>query len=39
MKTFEFEGYTLDLNRGCLRAGDLNIELRPKSFRVITYLV
>lgn len=38
-KAFEFEGYTLDLNRGCLRAGDRVIELRPKSFTVLTYLV
>ncbi len=27
---FRFEGFTLDLRRGCLRAGDREIELRPK---------
>ena len=38
-KAFCFEGYTLDLRRGCLRAGDREIELRPKSFDVLRYLV
>jgi len=38
-RTFCFEGYTLDLRRGCLRAGDREIELRPKSFEVLCYLV
>lgn len=38
-RAFEFEGYTLDLTRGCLRAGNRVIGLRPKSFRVLTYLV
>jgi adenylate cyclase len=38
-KAFCFEGYTLDLRRGCLRAGDREIELRPKSFEVLRYLV
>jgi TolB-like protein len=36
---FRFEGYTLDLRRGCLRAGDREIELRPKSFEMLRYLV
>jgi adenylate cyclase len=38
-KAFCFEGYTLDLTRGCLRAADRDIELRPKSFAVLRYLV
>jgi adenylate cyclase len=35
----QFEGYTLDLTRGCLRAGNRMVELRPKSFGVLAYLV
>src|SRR4030095_12226052 len=31
--------FTLDLRRGCLRAGDREVELRPKSFEVLRYLV
>jgi TolB-like protein/Tfp pilus assembly protein PilF len=38
-RTFYFEGYTLDLRRGCLRTVDREIELRPKSFEVLCYLV
>jgi adenylate cyclase len=38
-KTFCFSGYALDLRRGCLRADDREIELRPKSFEVLRYLV
>ena len=38
-KVFCFEGFTLDLGRGCLRAGDREIELRPKSFELLRYLV
>jgi len=34
-----FEGFTLDVTRGCLRAEDREIELRPKSFEVLRYLV
>src|SRR5215468_927878 len=37
--SFQFEGYTLDMRRGCLRAGDREIELRPKSFEMLCYLV
>jgi TolB-like protein len=37
--TFLFEGYELDLRRGCLRADDREIELRPKSFDVLRHLV
>ena len=36
---FHFEGYTLDVARGCLRSADREIELRPKSFDVLRYLV
>jgi TolB-like protein/Tfp pilus assembly protein PilF len=37
--TFRFEGYEFDLRRGCLRTDDREIELRPKSFQVLRYLV
>ena len=33
-----FEGFTLDLRRRCLLAGQQVIELRPKSFGVLSYL-
>src|SRR5262245_49133626 len=36
---FRFEGFTLDLRRGCLRAGEREIQLRRKSFEVLRYLV
>jgi TolB-like protein len=39
MNTFRFAGYTLDTARGSLRAADREIELRPKSFEVLRYLV
>ena len=38
-KVLKFEGFTLDLTRRSLRAGDRDIELRPKSFDVLAYLV
>ena len=38
-QVFCFEGFTLDLRRGCLRSDDREIELRPKSFEVLRYLV
>ena len=38
-KVFRFEGFTLDLTRRSLRAGDHLVELRPKSFDVLAYLV
>jgi len=38
-QTFRFEGYTLDLKRGSLRAGDRAIELRAKSFETLRYFV
>src|SRR5438552_5696363 len=33
-----FDKFSLDLGRGCLRAGDQDIELRPKTFEVLKYL-
>ena len=36
---FHFEDFTLDVARGCLRTADRDIELRPKSFDVLRYLV
>jgi TolB-like protein/DNA-binding winged helix-turn-helix (wHTH) protein/tetratricopeptide (TPR) repeat protein len=38
-RAFVFDEYTLDLTRGSLRAGDRIIDLRPKSFGVLAYLV
>jgi class 3 adenylate cyclase/predicted ATPase len=38
-REFRFEGFTLDLRRGCLRDAGGEIELRPKSFEVLRYLV
>ena len=38
-KTFCFGKFILDLRRGCLRADDREVELRPKSFEVLRYLV
>ena len=34
-----FDRFSLDLMRGCLRAGEQDIELRPKVFEVLQYLV
>jgi TolB-like protein len=36
---YHFEGYTLDTVRCLLRAGDRAIELRPRAFEVLRYLV
>jgi adenylate cyclase len=38
-RVFDFAGFTLDLTRGCLRAGDQQIDVRPKSFDVLHYLL
>src|SRR5215467_7950275 len=38
-KMFQFEGYTLDVARSSLRTADRAVELRPKSFEVLCYLV
>ncbi len=34
-----FEGFILDLKRGCLRTGNREVELRPKSFALLCYMV
>src|SRR2546421_2541818 len=36
---FFFDGFTLDLTRGCLLHGQTEIKLRPKSFEALKYLV
>ncbi len=36
---FQFEGYTLDIARGSLRAAGGEVQLRPKSFEVLRFLV
>jgi adenylate cyclase len=36
---FQFEGYTLDIARGSLRNADRDVELRPKAFEVLRYLI
>src|SRR5262245_1714384 len=37
-RSLYFGKFSLDLARGCLRAGDQDIELRPKTFEVLKYL-
>src|SRR5580658_2484125 len=37
--TYRFEGFALDLRRGCLRGQLGEVDLRPKSFEVLRYLV
>jgi len=36
---YGFEGYAVDLTRGCLRSASGEIELRPKSFELLRYLI
>ena len=36
---FQFEAYTLDLNRSSLRTADRDAQLRPKAFEVLRHLV
>jgi TolB-like protein/tetratricopeptide (TPR) repeat protein len=36
---YRFDAYTLDVARGSLRTDDRDVELRPKSFEVLCYLV
>src|SRR5580704_8618311 len=36
---FQYEGYTLDAARSSLRTADREVQLRPKSFDVLRYLV
>ncbi|MGY4283743.1 TolB-like protein/cytochrome c-type biogenesis protein CcmH/NrfG [Bradyrhizobium sp. LM2.7] len=38
-KIFNFGKFILDLRRGCLRTDNREVELRPKSFEVLRYLV
>jgi adenylate cyclase len=38
-KVYDFAGYTLDLTRGRVQTGDRVVELRPKTFGLLTYLV
>lgn len=38
-RALQFDHFNLDLARGCLRAGDQDIYLRPKTFDVLRYLV
>jgi DNA-binding winged helix-turn-helix (wHTH) protein len=38
-RILHFDQFSLDFVRGCLRAGEQDIELRPKSFEVLCYLV
>lgn len=38
-RSHSFAGFTLDLGRGLLRDCERNIDLRPKAFRLLTYLV
>src|SRR5215468_7226088 len=33
-----FDRFSLDLARGCLRMGDQDLELRPKTFEVLKFL-
>src|SRR6266436_1112671 len=37
-RVMRFDRFALDLARGCLRAGDQTIDLRPKTFEVLCYL-
>jgi len=37
-RVLRFDRFALDLTRGCLRAGDQDIGLRPKTFEVLRYL-
>jgi TolB-like protein len=39
IEMFQFEGYTLDVVRGCLRTANREVELRRKSFEVLRHLV
>jgi hypothetical protein len=38
-RVLRFDRFALDLSRACLRAGDQEIELRPKTYEVLHYLV
>jgi formylglycine-generating enzyme required for sulfatase activity len=38
-RVLRFDRFALDLSRACLRSGDQEIELRPKTFEVLHYLI
>ena len=38
-RNYVFDGFTLDLARGCLMREGEHLKLRPKSFKALTYLV
>jgi len=38
-RNYVFDGFTLDLARGCLMREGEELKLRPKSFKALTYLV
>lgn len=38
-KSYRFDRFTLDMQAGCMRVGDTVVQLRPKSFDVLLYLV
>jgi DNA-binding winged helix-turn-helix (wHTH) protein len=38
-RVLHFDRFSIDFVRGCLRAGEQDIRLRPKSFEVLCYLV
>lgn len=38
-QAYAFAGFVLDLDRGCLRRGDQELRLRPKSFDLLCFLV
>ena len=37
-RILQFDRFTLDLARGCLRLDDRELELRPKAFKVLCHL-
>ena len=37
-KVVRFDRFVLDFERGCLRAGEQEIEIPPKAFQVLSYL-
>src|SRR5512147_226701 len=38
-RSYRFDRFTLDLRAGCMRLGEAEVPLRPKSFEVLLYLV
>ena len=37
-RVLHFDKFSLDLARGCLRAGGQDVELRPKTFELLKFL-